>query len=354
MLGNNELMVRTMANIKQAEFELNRLAKSISKALRNWKSPGGEPSVPDLAESVRGWKDDLERLSIHDDLNSKSFQTAHRKMAKAWAHRDSREDAIEALDEAVNALEDVPAEMSVPEPMKSYQIRNIRSLYGEEIGRYGYEPNVFGDIYEIHRQLEGFETAPSSRHVDYTNVVRVKSSLQEVTDRYPQGSPLNTLGQRAIKSISMAQAAMNRPAHMRRFFSNAASLVSDMGAQADVYHSPVSYKAQLQHGADDAVEAIEDMQDLMYSQAFYSPQEFVSKAVKAIARVQAAIAPYYDPKATRLANSIRDNLEVAQDNLRDARIKSIGHGAWQHDAVAQPFNEAMNRLGALEAHVRTL
>lgn len=343
-----------MANIKQAEFELNRLTRTIAKSLKNWNSPGGQPSVPDMAEAVRGWKNDLERLTVHDELNSRSFQTAHRKMAKAWAYRDSREDAIEALDEALQALEDVPAEMAVPEPVKTYKVRNIKSLYGEEIGRYGYEPAVFGDIYEIHRQLEGFESAPSSSYIDYTNVVRVKSALQNVTSRYPQGSRLNQLGSRAIKSISMAQSAQNRPAFMRKYFSDAVMLVGEMGAEADVYHSPVAYKAQLGHDTEDAMLAIEDMQELMYSQPFYSPQEFMNMAMKAIGRVQSAIQPYYDPKATRLANSIQENLAIARENIHDARIKSIGNNAWEHGAVAEPFNEALNRLGALEAHVRTL
>lgn len=343
-----------MANITKAEFQLKRLTRTMAKTVKDWQSPGGQPSVPDMAESVRGWKEDLERLSIHDELNSRSLQMANRKMAKAWAYRDSRPDAIEAVDEAVQALEDIPAEMSVPEPKTVEEVRNIKSLYGDDIGRYGYEPSVFNDLYEINRQIEGFEAAPSTKHIDYTNLVRVKSALSDVAGRYPQGTRLHSLGHRAVKCLSMAQSTSGRLRDMRKYFSEALDIIGEMGAAADRYHAPTGYKAQLEYGSDDAIEAIEDMQDVMYEQPFYAPQEFLAKAVKAMDRVMAAIEPYYDPKASRLARDVKEHLHLASVNARNSSVKSMGTGAWQYDNIVNPFNEAMNRLSALEAHVKTL
>ena len=343
-----------MANKQQGTFELKRLTRTMAKSLKNWKRPGGQPSVPDMAKAVEGWKSDLERLSIYDSLNSRSLQSAHRKMAKAWAHRDSRPDAIDALDEALNALEEVPAEMSVPEPVKTYKVRNIKSLYGEEIARQGYDPNVFAEIHEIRRQVEGFEMAPSTDHVDYTNVSRVKSALADLTEQYPVNSRVYQAGSAAVKSLGLAQAAINRPGHMRNHFAQAVSMIDEMGASADLHHSPVAYKAELSYGAEDVLDAIDDMNVLLYSQNFYEPQELVGKALKAINHIQNAVAPYYDPKTNRLVGTIKANLELVEDNLSDVRVKSIGGAAWQAEIVSRPYNEALNRLGLLEAHIRTL
>lgn len=338
----------------RSDYELKRLTRSMAKTLTVWKTKGGEPSLPDMAQAIQGWKDDLERLAVHDDLNSVSFQTANRKMAKAWSNRDTRKVAIEAAEESYEALASVSDEIGAPEPVKSYEVRNRIGLYGDEIGRYAYEPNVFGDLHEISRQIAGFQTAPSPNHIDYTNMLRVKAELREVAERYPYNSPIHHHGSAAVKSLDLAQSARNHPTRMRQYFSQALENVNEMGAAADIYHSPVAYKAQLVHDKEGAEEAIADMEYRMYSQPFESPEEFISGAIKAANRVIRAIAPYYDPKASRLAQSVKDHLEIAEGTLQDARVKSIGQNVWNYDQFNTYFEEAMNRLSDLDAYVRTL
>lgn len=344
-----------MANVQQANFELKRLTRSMSSTIKKWKSSGGEPTVPDLAAAVQSWKNDMERLTVHDELNGPSFQMAQRKMMRAWDKRASRKEAIEVLDEAVTSLESVPGEMAAPDPIKSYHIKNRQELYGEDISRYSYDPPVFNDIYAIHRQISGFEMAPTADYIDAGNIQRVKAMLEDVTYRYDRGTQLNFLGTRAVKCLDMARMSTGRRADMKRYFSEAAKLVGQMGVEADLYHAPVAYKAQLGNSnAGSAIDAVERLTDLMYQRSFSEPSNFMRAALKSASDIVLRVGAYFDPKAARLAREVQEHLVIANENMRDTRVKSIRGNAWDYDGVSVPFNEAMNKLSALDAYIRTL
>ena len=338
----------------EAQLKLERLTQVMKQTLKTWNSPGGQPTLPDVAASMSAWKGDLQILSYHDETNGPSFQKARAKMEEAWDNRDNRDVAIETVEEALGALEGMPEEMESPEFVKSYRRRNIKSLYGEDIARYDSDPHVFGELYEIRRQVSGFSSASSPDHIDHTNLVRVKSALMDITERYDSMNPINSYGHRAVKSLTMADNSRRQPARMRQYFSNALQALDEMGAHADLHHAPVGYKATLIDNADEALDAVEAMQDLMYTQPFYSPAEFMPKALKAVEWVIDSVEPFYDPKASRMAQAVKSLLLESNESAGSYRVKSLGFNAWQFDGVSNPFNAAVNKLDALDRHIRNL
>lgn len=337
-----------MASNTTVEFQVNRLVKTIEHSYRKWIRPDGTPSLPDVAESLKAWKDDIDRLGVFSQVNGPSYSKAINGIQNAWKYRDDRKKAVDSIKPVISALKGISGEMKTPDFRSSYTNRTAKSLFGDT-ARYASDPNQFQDIYGVRRMLSGFEAMKSVSNIDVVELRNAAEHIREFGNRYDVGSELHTISHRAADYMSAASRETN-PVRIKTSISNAVKLVDQLGFEIEKTNSPVGYKTEMSGVAAKMVSsAVDDVQTLMYGYHFQSPESFLPQAIKSVRRLQEVMRNYYDPKAMRFVQTALDKLIAA--NQFSPAAKSMHSIGWQVPAISDPFNVALNAIDTLARHV---
>lgn len=335
-------------------FDLKRLTKSIRDTLKNWKSRGGEPSIPDMASAIQGWESDAEKLKMYTNLNSVSFQKAMTKLNEAWAERTVRVKAIKAVEECLASLEGIQSEISAPETTKRQHKSTMKSLFGDSIGRYSYDPDVFPELYKIKRHINGFLATQRNDRIDFENVKHVKAMIDSVVTRSEIDTPMY---QYAMKASRLLQGAINsreRGYAVKANLSEASIAIDQIGIASERYYSPTGYKSQLSAiSASDVALMLDKLEDMVYEKPFNTPIELATKAIKSLNRIVQNLNQYYDPKAKRLAEEARDNFINAHASAKSS-VKTLQTNDWRNQSVITQFESAMSKISELKKHMENV
>jgi hypothetical protein len=338
-----------MASNTTIEFQVNRLVKTIEHSYRKWTRPDGSPSLPDVAENIKSWKDDIDRLGAFSQVNGPSYSKAIDGIQAAWNFRDDRKKAVACIQPVISALKGISGEMQTPDFRATYTNRTAKSLFGDMISRYSSDPNQFQDIYGIRRMLAGFNSMKSVSNIDEIDLRSGAEQLREFSRRYDAGTQLNGLAQRAADYMVAASRGEN-PIRVKSCISNAVKIVDQLGFEIEKSYSPSGYKTEMTGVAAKSVsDEVENVQRLMYGYHFQSPSTFLPQAVRSVKHLIGVMQNYYDPKAVRMAQTALEKLTIA--NQYSPAAKSMNNLGWQVPSISEPFNVALNAIDTLARHV---
>lgn len=332
-------------------FQLKRLIKSIESADKKWSRPDRKPTLVDLSEAIRTWRSDLERLGAFDAIHGVAYHAAQSAVMKAWNDRDNRDKAMAQVKTMVVSLKGIEGEMKAPEYRTLQERRAQKSLYGEFVAGYAGDPNDFGDLYQIRRQIAGFQAADG----DFDPVIlsRVKADLRAISQQYEPGTEVRHFADTAISAL--VQVDRVTPRAVKSMINQAAVAVDDMGHAISKKVAPTGYKAEITDmtAGDQLVPAIEKLQTTLYGYHFENPSTFLPRALREAKRVKAVVAEFFDPRANRIAGEIEDSLIAAAEASKDSAVKSMAYRGWEFQEVSAPFNVALNNIDMLDRHVRS-
>lgn len=332
--------------------EVLRRVKTVKTALNKqytrWNKQGGSPTTSDIALNVRSWIDDMEHLSVFSDANSVGFQKAYNSLQEAWDNRDNKMKAIRHVGDALEALKAIPDEMVTSSVTTAERTKSIKSLYGEENARHMIDPNIFGEIQEIRRQISGYRAAKSLSRFPIKDVQRLQNSLREIAARYPSGTELNVLASTASESVNRAFKSDNSVIS-NRYIEQALNTVDSLLKASNKHYSPEAYSPNLTGESAASVKSlVDELHEMFYGYHFEMPDKFLPKAVSATKRVVKSLQGYDDPRSRRIADGILNALEVAAGNSKNTAVKSGGLNSWKYEPIAIPFNDALNLVDTLE------
>lgn len=344
-------MVQQISSQK-IEHQLGQITKGISAKLKTWGSKGGEPSVPEIAECIRTWQKDIENLAMFSDLNGPAFQATQSAMLRAWNVRDDRKKSIPALKEVLTSIKGVPGELGKPAFVKSYQTRNMKGLVGDFAARYANDPNLFGELFPLRRQIQGFMTTVNG-NVDPLTVNSVKTGIIDIAERYDVTHPIHQNAVKAIEFLNRAADQVDIQGASERSYKAAAQAIDQMGVAAEMDNAPQGYAPELKgYAAKSVHDEVEELQRMFYGYKFTTPQEFLPRAKAQVNTIHSAMRQNYDPKAERIVNTIAQHINDALGNARSVAAKSLGSEGWDADVISIPVNAALDRVDALSRHLQ--
>lgn len=331
------------------DFQVKRLVRTMEQSYKRWSRPDGSPTISDVAENVKSWMNDINRLGAYTEINGPSYSKAVDGISNAWNHRDNSKKAIGSVKDVITALKNIAGEMQTPEYKTARENRTTKSLFGDFASRYASDPNLFSEIYSVRRMLTGFQSMKSVDMVDPIALRDGADKMMEIASRYDKGLPIHNLTFNASKYMSAASRDTN-PRRLKSCLDAAIKMIDMAGQVIEEMYSPKGYKSEMKgSAADDVLKSVDAVQTLMYGYSFKSPHEFLPGAIKSVRNLIATMSNYYDPKALRMANAALDYLNTAYKG--SAATKSIHLNGWQYSDVANPFNAALNTIDALARHV---
>ena len=335
-------------------WKVKRLINVMQNSVKQWTKRNNEPTLNDIAESMRTWSSDFAAIAIHTKSNVSSFQNARKTITDAWDNRDNRTKAMENIKLTLKYLKTVEKELADPEFTPSHSKIASKALFGDYASRYSSDPDVFQELWQARRAIEGLR---ETRHefVDSLEVGRVKSMLDGVLERYPYDD--NVMYQHATevqRHMDVAQRYIDQPRYFYSALKSAAEIVDGMGAHADVAFSPDDYKPEAEVGKESIKAAMGVVDRLTYAQPFTNPSILLRQAVIKSTELRNEIDTYYDPKALRLADNIVSDFKQALQISSIRRVKSIGMSGWSVGEVREPYHSALTGLSRLQSYIENL
>lgn len=332
------------------DFKVKQLTRVMSDTHKRWAA--GSPPISDIANALKQWIGDIERLSYYSESNTQAWNAAKAAISDAWDKRVERKDAVRFVGDAVAALKALPAELEQPLEQGAYARRTTKSLFGNVAA---HSPSLFNELYNIRRQLAAYaQTGALGGLGNSTKSMGIKglaAGLIEIGQRYEQQTPMYQYATQAAGYLNRA-VKLGRPEAVKRYLEEALNAVDNLGATIDRNNAPDGYKPDFDKVSAASVKSLVDSaKAVSFSCAFEAPDVIIAEMTKRVNRVASTIKSYDDQRAARLVLNTQTALQAAKDKLPASRVKTLGQQSWDYPPLQEAFNVALLHLDTLEQHL---